>query len=853
MPRLFLNETRAEKAAGVLHNARLEVGGKAPPGATPEEITARRLRLHNNGYSPVPVVGIHVTGVNSPGKQPRMSNWREICSRATPEQIAGWSQSDPDSTNTGILGGKTIAVDIDVLDPDLSAKLGQLAETRLGPSRFRRIGRVPKTLLMYQVEIPHKKLSTPELFLQEDVTNKDAKAQVEILADGQQFVADGIHPDTRAPYHWPDQSPLDIPASHVPLVSPEALHQFIAEAEEILRVAGARTAGEIRDGITARERQGNSAAGIRRGEKPSYQKVADALDHIPNDVDRAGWINMGYAIYEGLGAAGRPLWEKWSRQYHGFNHKHTAEAWRSFSKRREITVGTLFWHAKQHGWCAADAPSMNAPSGKRVAAQSRPETPRPLIRELPPADPFPVDALGDVLSAATRAIYSKVQSPLAICGQSTLAAATLAVQGFSDVELPTGHVKPLSGFFISVASTGERKTATDGEALWAFRKREKALREEYDVRHPQFKNALTAWEKARDNAAKKANGDHAAIRTALDALGPEPIAPLIPMLTCPEPTYEGLCKLLAVGQPSLGIFSAEGGQFIGGHGMSAEAIMRTATGLSCLWDGEPIKRVRAGDGASVLPGRRVSMHLMAQPDVAAVMLSDPLLLSQGLLSRCLVSAPASNAGSRLWHEPAEVSDAAIKHYGNVLFKILQRPLPLVAGKANELLPPVIKLAPEARKIWIGFADDIEVQLKPGGALATVLGLANKLPEHAARLAAVLAMVENIEAREVSADQMSAGVMLAQHYLAEALRMFEAGRITGDLLLAEKLLTWLLGRTDGLISLPDIYQYGPPAIRDKDTATKLVAILVDHGWLHPIEGGAEIEGKYRRDAFRIIKG
>jgi hypothetical protein len=38
------------------------------------------------------------------------------------------------------------------------------------------------------------------------------------------------------------------------------------------------------------------------------------------------------------------------------------------------------------------------------AEEVRPETPRPLMRELPPADPFPVDALGKVLAPAARAI-----------------------------------------------------------------------------------------------------------------------------------------------------------------------------------------------------------------------------------------------------------------------------------------------------------------------------------------------------------------------------------------------------------------------------------------------------------------
>src|SRR5262249_12606604 len=147
---------------------------------------------------------------------------------------------------------------------------------------------------------------------------------------------------------------------------------------------------------------------------------------------------------------------------------------------------------------------------------------------------------------------------------------------------------------------------------------------------------------------------------ALDRSGLPPRVPLTPILTCPEPTYEGLVKHLVSGQPSIGIFSAEGGQFIGGHGMTDDARLRTAAGLSCIWDGETIRRVRAADGATILPGRRVALHLMAQPDIAAVMLSDPLLLNQGLLSRCLVTAPTSNAGTRSWREPAEATDAAIK-------------------------------------------------------------------------------------------------------------------------------------------------------------------------------------------------
>src|SRR5205823_4188081 len=112
-----------------------------------------------------------------------------------------------------------------------------------------------------------------------------------------------------------------------------------------------------------------------------------------------------------------------------------------------------------------------------MAEEVKPELPRPLMRELPPADRFPVDALGNVLGEAARAIHDRVQAPIAICGQSVLAAATLAVQGHADVVLPIGpgQARPVSSYFVTVAATGERKSACDTEAAWPVRRHEAAM------------------------------------------------------------------------------------------------------------------------------------------------------------------------------------------------------------------------------------------------------------------------------------------------------------------------------------------------------------------------------------------
>jgi hypothetical protein len=428
------------------------------------------------------------------------------------------------------------------------------------------------------------------------------------------------------------------------------------------------------------------------------------------------------------------------------------------------------------------------------------------------------------------------------------------VQGHADVELPTGHARPVSGYFVSVAASVERKSAVDHEALRPVREREAALRKTDDAELLDYENAKEAWEVARKAATKAAKGDRVRIKMALDALGSSPLPPLVPILTCTEPTYEGLCRLFPHSLPSIGIFAAEGGQFIGGHGMADDAKLRTAAGLSAFWDGEAIKRVRALDGVTILPGRRLTLHLMAQPDVAAIWFNDALLVEQGLMSRVLATAPEPASGTRMWRETSPATDAAVEHYCARLLELLERPFPLTAGARNELAPRVLRLSPQARRAWVSFYDHVEARISSGGELEPVRGLANKLPEHAARIAAVLSLVGDIDAPEIACSEMESGIALAEHYVCEALRLFGASRIRADLRLAQRLLNWLLRDwTEPNISLPDIYQRSLNAIGDRATALKLVNILEEHGWLARLPRGAVVGGKHRYEVWRIVRG
>jgi putative DNA primase/helicase len=384
------------------------------PLATPHELNELRLKLHSRGYHPVPIIGAHVD-TPSAGKKPTMSGWQTKCATANEEEIVRWSRSQIGGTNTGILCGRTVGVDIDVLDDALSDKLVARAVELLGPTSLRRIGRAPKTLLVYRVATPITKLQTPALVFGEDPDTKaDAdKCKVEILAAGQQFVAFGIHPATLEPYRWPEKSPLDVPFTDVTVVTLEQLQQFVDESEEILRAVGGRTIREIKDGkrftdkeskkretaaerearaankeskdretaaetaSEKREKQGYAAAGIHPGDKPSREKIASALRRIPNDLDYEEWIKIGFALYGELGDSGRSLWEDWSATYTGNDPKISAAKWPTFKGGRAVSIGTLFWHARQRGWWWKERHQSSGGNTTRDANETAP------VEELP--------------------------------------------------------------------------------------------------------------------------------------------------------------------------------------------------------------------------------------------------------------------------------------------------------------------------------------------------------------------------------------------------------------------------------------------------------------------------------------
>jgi hypothetical protein len=183
--------------------------------------TEVRLALRANGYSPIPVLG----------KRPLITEWqKKVGAPAT--EIADWATQYQAMVSTGILTAHTPAIDIDILaGPAADAVEDLLRDWFDGRGALLcRFGNAPKRALLFRTTAPFSKLTA------QFRAPNGSFHKVEILCDGQQLVADGIHPDTGRPYEWArDQSPVTTPCTDLPELDEAEARELLGLISDMLR------------------------------------------------------------------------------------------------------------------------------------------------------------------------------------------------------------------------------------------------------------------------------------------------------------------------------------------------------------------------------------------------------------------------------------------------------------------------------------------------------------------------------------------------------------------------------------------------------------------------------------------
>lgn len=291
-----------------------------PPGADVSEQSTLAQRRGSLGKAP---------GIRGGDGLWRGFDWLKHVTTA--EDLEKWAAM---GAGVGIrTGAGLIALDIDTLDKDLADRCATTATAVLKASE-NRVGHPPKRLKLYRVteDVPYRRL-------------RFAGGHVEILSEGRQFVAHGLHPTANRMYEWPRGLPR---FDDLPIVTPAQLDEYFERLAKVMpeatveqEAAPAERAKVDQDQLTGRA-----------------EDVARAVAALPNTSALFprydDYIRVGYAI---KGATqddpelGLELFQEWASRWDGGTNDPAVVAadWRRMKPPYSVGAQYLFHLAEKHG------------------------------------------------------------------------------------------------------------------------------------------------------------------------------------------------------------------------------------------------------------------------------------------------------------------------------------------------------------------------------------------------------------------------------------------------------------------------------------------------------------------------
>jgi hypothetical protein len=234
-----------------------------------DAICGLRVRYVKAGYEPIPCFG----------KRPVLPNWPTALIDI--DCPASWGATYPNAINTGIRTKHTPAIDIDIQDPNIAERIENELRACFPQQRLLvRFGQPPKRLVPFRCATPFNKLMVRFKVPDDDRTVH----KIEVLGNGQQFIADGVHPNTGEAYVWRDGHLLSVPHDHLPLLDEAAASRFIRKAAAVMIAAGCTEIGKT-NGKT------DSKTGSTIYGRTALKRECTALAAMPKDSGRNEALN----------------------------------------------------------------------------------------------------------------------------------------------------------------------------------------------------------------------------------------------------------------------------------------------------------------------------------------------------------------------------------------------------------------------------------------------------------------------------------------------------------------------------------------------------------------------------------
>jgi len=307
----------------------------------------------SNGYPIVPTVHRE--------KYPRINNWQD---KNFNNQVPNKNSND----GMGIKTKNTPVIDMDVKH-EKAARLVEIEIRKLLKKKgkgkiLKRIGLAPKFAVPCKLVGDYfRKKSTP-VFTEnheEEGGKGGVRHQIEILADGQQFIAFGIHPGTGKDYKWKDdKSPATVPRDDLVEIDEGLADEIIKVSTEVLRKE-AKKYGWVEAVHSAKKKTvsrsvANGVSTVTEFEK-NIAKIHSALKAVPaSKSSYNGWaLKTGAALYHASSGSDEVLetWLKWSAEdVARFNEEEMRAKWLTFASYpgKKAGLGSFFDEFFKGGW-----------------------------------------------------------------------------------------------------------------------------------------------------------------------------------------------------------------------------------------------------------------------------------------------------------------------------------------------------------------------------------------------------------------------------------------------------------------------------------------------------------------------
>jgi replicative DNA helicase len=455
---------------------------------------------------------------------------------------------------------------------------------------------------------------------------------------------------------------------------------------------------------------------------------------------------------------------------------------------------------------------------------------------------FPLDVLPDVGRRMVAIVSEVAQVDSGLPGVLYLAALSACLGGRVSVDL-SSHTEQCCLYVAAILPSGHRKTFVDDEISRPLHdyqyERQQEMRDcirDASNRQKVLESRLAKLQQQAANT-EDAIKRHELIALAADVakqIQDNPV-PAPPVYICDDITTEKLGLLMAANGERMAILSAEGGIFKLINGLYNERDGNFDLYLKAH-AGDPWSSHRVGRESTSMRKPVLTMGLAIQPDVLDEIGRNKHFRGRGLLARFLYSICKSKIGYRIRQNKA-LPESTLQEYKNHIYSLMDVPSNVK-----------IVLTPEAQKRWDEFYNDIERDLRPGGALEYLPDWGSKLPGAVARIAGQLHMAAlgqtGIE-KPVSVDFVTASCVLGgyfrEHAMAAFHQMLEDPRIAA----AKKILFYIEKYKPDSFKGRDILRHAYFANRTMDEIEPGLKILLERGFLR--ERPSSYAGKGRPEA------